>query len=200
MAAEKRRSGGPTTSDALGEYREKRDFDRTREPRGEPGKPTPQGAELACVVQKHAARNLHFDLRLELDGVMKSWAVPKGPSLDPDARRLAVHVEDHPMDYNTFEGRIEEGEYGAGSVMIWDRGSWRAPDGSVETLRQGYARGRLTFVLEGERLRGLFHLIRTKSDDTRQEQWLLTKGEDDFADPGRDVVAEVVDSVVTGRT
>src|SRR5678809_829224 len=112
----------PTRSDQLAEYRRKRDFARTREPRGATGRRT--ATRLAYVIQRHEATRLHFDLRLELDGVMKSWAVPKGPSLDPAVKRLAIEVEDHPIDYNTFEGTIPQGEYGGGTVMLWDRGTY----------------------------------------------------------------------------
>ena len=118
----------------LAEYRRKRDFGRTGEPSGETASTATRPGRLRFVIQKHAARNLHFDLRLELDGVMKSWAVPKGPSLDPSVRRMAVHVEDHPLSYGGFEGTIPKGQYGAGTVIVWDRGEW-APVGDP---REGY--------------------------------------------------------------
>ena len=126
---------------ALETYRKKRKFDVTAEPRGHKGR---RGGDR-YVIQKHAARRLHYDLRLELDGVMKSWAVTRGPSLDPGEKRLAVHVEDHPVEYNTFEGTIPQGEYGGGTVMIWDRGRW-VPDGDPH---QGYAKGHLDFDPRG---------------------------------------------------
>ena len=134
---------------ALEVYRKKRKFGVTTEPRGRKG----PRAGNAFVIQKHAARRLHYDLRLELDGVMKSWAVTRGPSLDPGEKRLAVHVEDHPIEYNKFEGTIPKGEYGGGSVMIWDRGHWR-PEGDPH---KGYAKGHLIFDLEGEKLHGRWH-------------------------------------------
>ena len=185
----------------LAEYRRKRDFNRTAEPRGGGRKPS---RALAYVIQKHAASHLHFDLRLELDGVMKSWAVPKGPSLDPAVKRLAMEVEDHPIEYNAFEGTIPQGEYGGGTVMIWDRGSYSyggedAVD-PVEGLREGYRRGDFKFVLHGRRLTGSWVLVRTRRGDPRRAQWLLIKHRDEAAEPGSDVVEEYQSSVVTGRT
>ncbi len=147
----------------LSRYREKRDFSKTPEPSGV--RQARAGSSLRFVIQKHAARRLHYDLRLELDGVYKSWAVTKGPSLDPTVKRLAVHVEDHPIDYGDFEGIIPKGEYGGGTVMIWDRGFWR-PEGDPE---KGYAKGHLAFDLEGEKLHGRWHLVRTKGKAGRQE-------------------------------
>ena len=155
------------------------------------------------MIQKHAASHLHFDLRLELDGVMKSWAVPKGPSVDPTVKRLAMEVEDHPIDYNTFEGTIPQGEYGGGTVMLWDRGTYRYggddPD-PVEGLRRGYAKGDFKFVLEGKRLRGSWVLVRTRRGDSTRPQWLLIKHRDEHAEAGADVVTEETTSVTTGRT
>ncbi|HET8650691.1 MAG TPA: DNA polymerase ligase N-terminal domain-containing protein [Gemmatimonadales bacterium] len=184
----------------LAEYQRKRDFSRTAEPRGSPGK---RGRKLAFVIQKHAASRLHYDLRLELDGVMKSWAVPKGPSLDPSVRRLAMQVEDHPIEYNKFEGTIPAGEYGGGTVMLWDRGTYRYdgddPD-PLEGLRRGYAGGDLKFRLEGERLGGSWVLVRMRRGDPDKPQWLLIKHRDEWADSERDITAEVTTSVTTGRT
>src|SRR5688572_14173739 len=159
----------------LTEYRRKRDFTRTPEPSGS-GDSGSASRALRFVVQKHAASHLHFDFRLELDGSMKSWAVPKGPSLDPAVRRLAMETEDHPMAYNAFEGIIPAGEYGGGTVMIWDRGHYRADDvprdGTDEdVLRQGYARGKLGFTLHGERLRGSWALVRTRSGGGGGRSW-----------------------------
>ena len=157
----------------LDTYRRKRDFAQTSEPRGRRGR---GGARLTFVVQKHAARRLHYDFRLELDGVLKSWAVPKGPSLSPGDKRLAVHVEDHPIEYGTFEGTIPEGQYGAGTVKVWDRGVW-IPQGDA---REGYAKGRLSFTLKGKRLRGGFSLVRIGGGAAKEraDNWLLIKTRD----------------------
>jgi bifunctional non-homologous end joining protein LigD len=191
-----------TRADRLSEYRRKRDFTRTREPRGGIRKKSPR---LTYVIHKHAASRLHYDLRLELDGVMKSWAIPKGPSLDPSVKRLAIHVEDHPIEYNTFEGTIPAGEYGGGTVMVWDQGTYTAPDDSgdpEETLREGYRKGDFKFLLRGKRLKGSWVLVRTRGwgNRNRQGQWLLIKHRDKRADPDTDVVAEYVTSAKSGRT
>jgi bifunctional non-homologous end joining protein LigD len=161
--------------------------------------PAKRVKELRFVIQKHAASHLHYDFRLELDGVMKSWAVPKGPSLDTSVRRLAMEVEDHPISYNTFEGTIPEGEYGGGTVMLWDRGTYEAEDGGgVASLREGYERGDLKIVLHGERLRGSWVLVRMQRPG--RPQWLLIKHRDGHEDAGRDVTAEIDTSVASGRT
>ncbi|MBA2627650.1 MAG: hypothetical protein H0U85_06530 [Gemmatimonadales bacterium] len=184
----------------LAEYRRKRDFTRTREPAGGAA---PAGRTLAFVIQKHAASHLHFDLRLELGGVMKSWAVPKGPSRDPGVKRLAMEVEDHPIEYNKFEGTIPKGEYGGGTVMLWDRGTYGAPgatSGDETELRRGYEKGDFKFELQGERLRGSWVLVRTRRGEERAPQWLLIKHRDEHAEPGSDAVADYNTSVATGRT
>ena len=194
MATRKKR----TRAGSLVEYKRKRDFSKTREPEGRVGGPA-KGV-LRFVVQKHAASHLHFDFRLELDGVMKSWAVPKGPSYDPGVRRLAMQVEDHPIEYNTFEGIIPKGEYGGGTVMLWDRGTYGSESGGGEdALRAGYDKGDLKFTLHGKRLRGSWVLVRIRREAERA-QWLLIKHRDAFADPEYDVVGEVNTSVATGRT
>ncbi len=180
---------------ALEIYRKKRQFGVTAEPRGRKG---PRGGHR-YVIQKHAARRLHYDLRLELDGVMKSWAVTRGPSLDPGEKRLAVHVEDHPIEYNAFEGTIPQGEYGGGTVMIWDRGKW-SPEGDPH---KGYAKGHLVFDLDGEKLHGRWHLVRMHArDGERHENWLLIKGKDDEArgPHDADILEERPLSVTTGRS
>ena len=153
----------------LATYRKKRDFSRTSEPRGGRDR---RGAMF--VVQKHDARTLHYDFRLQLGGVLLSWAVPKGPSADPDVKRLAVQTEDHPLEYGKFEGTIPEGEYGAGTVLLWDRGTWRA-DGDA---REQYRKGHLSFALEGRRMKGRWHLVRTKTGKPAGRSWLLFKGHD----------------------
>jgi bifunctional non-homologous end joining protein LigD len=180
---------------ALETYRKKRQFGVTPEPRGRQG---PRGGNR-YVIQKHAARRLHYDLRLELDGVMKSWAVTRGPSLDPGEKRLAVHVEDHPIEYNAFEGTIPAGEYGGGAVMIWDRGTW-IPDGDPH---EGYAKGHLNFELNGEKLHGHWHLVRMRRrPNEKHDNWLLIKGKDEDARGPRDkdILDEKSRSVVSGRT
>src|SRR5438477_1389467 len=172
----------------LAEYQQKRDFTRTKEPSGEKAGARARAGRLRFVIQKHAARNLHFDLRLELDGVMKSWAVPKGPSTDPSVKRLAMQVEDHPIDYNTFEGTIPQGEYGGGTVMLWDRGTYapdKATDDDEAALRDGYSRGDLKITFFGERMRGSYALVRMKfsrdGKSSGKPQWLLIKHRDEFA-------------------
>ena len=180
---------------ALDVYRKKRKFGVTPEPRGRKEK---RGGNR-YVIQKHAARRLHYDLRLELDGVMKSWAVTRGPSLDPGEKRLAVHVEDHPVEYNTFEGTIPQGEYGGGTVMIWDRGRW-TPEGDPH---KGLAKGHLTFDLDGEKLHGRWHLVRLRArPKERRDNWLLIKSKDEAArgPRGKDILDEEPLSVATGRS
>jgi bifunctional non-homologous end joining protein LigD len=181
-------------SDDLQRYRTKRDFTLTSEPQGGRAK---KGAPLSFVVQKHAARRLHYDFRLELDGTLKSWAVPKGPSLDPAEKRMAVHVEDHPLDYGGFEGTIPPGQYGAGTVIVWDRGTW-TPIGDA---REGYAAGKLKFALEGEKLQGHWTLVRMRPRaGEKQESWLLIKEKDEQARPASEfsVVDALPDSVLSG--
>jgi bifunctional non-homologous end joining protein LigD len=185
------------SSAPLAEYNAKRDFTRTAEPAGRI--PKSRGKALHFVIQKHAASHLHYDFRLELDGVMKSWAVPKGPSLDPTVRRLAMEVEDHPISYNSFEGTIPKGEYGGGTVMLWDRGTYAAEDGGgAESLRRGYEKGELRFQMHGKRLLGGFVLARLRRPG--RPQWLLIKRRDEHADPDRDITAEETTSIVSKRT
>jgi bifunctional non-homologous end joining protein LigD len=181
---------------SLKRYREKRSFDKTPEPSGSGVRRARKGRGLRYVIQKHAARNLHYDFRLELDGVLLSWSVPKGPSLSPDEKRLAVRTEDHPLDYADFEGVIPKGEYGGGTVIVWDRGTWEP----VGDARKGLERGRLTFDLHGDKLRGRWHLVRTRLDGGKRENWLLFKSRDAEADAARDVVAEEPASAASGRT
>lgn len=156
----------------LEEYKNKRHFDKTPEPAAEIGE---AGSVLSFVVQKHAARSLHYDFRLEFEGVLMSWAVPKGPSMDPSVKRLAVHVEDHPLSYGSFEGDIPKGEYGAGHVEIWDSGAWLP----LHDVNEMMKKGELKFLLAGEKLQGGFALIKFKSDE---DNWLLIKEKDEFAE------------------
>jgi bifunctional non-homologous end joining protein LigD len=178
-------------------YQQKRDFTKTKEPSGK--------AKIAAaeyprfVIQKHAATRLHYDLRLEVDGVFKSWAVTKGPSLDPKDKRLAVETEDHPLDYGDFEGTIPKGEYGGGTVMLWDRGFWTTDDDPEEAIRKG----ELRFTLAGEKLKGSFVLVRIRNDRERgkRQNWLLIKRHDGYEREGEgDAALDEDRSVASGRT
>lgn len=162
---------------ALDKYWQKRDFKITPEPHGKVVKP---GKQLSYFIQEHHARRLHYDFRLELEGTLKSWAVPKGPSLDPADKRLAVHVEDHPLDYGTFEGDIPEHQYGAGHVKLWDYGIW-TPIGDPA---EGYRKGSLKFELDGEKLSGKWALVRMGRPAEAKENWLLIKEHDEEARTG----------------
>ncbi|MBM3577157.1 MAG: DNA ligase D [Alphaproteobacteria bacterium] len=180
---------------SLADYRKKRDFSTTREPQGRGGRKTGH----SFVIQKHAARRLHYDLRLEMDGVLKSWAVSRGPSLVPGEKRLAVHVEDHPLDYRNFEGVIPEGQYGAGEVIVWDKGVW-IPDGDPH---KGYAKGHLDFELRGKKLGGRWHLVRmARKPREKHDNWLLIKSDDEYAraPDDEDILEEMPRSVKTGHT
>ncbi|HKT67356.1 MAG TPA: DNA ligase D [Burkholderia sp.] len=198
----------------LDPYRRKRHFDATPEPAGAHGRRRAKADAKAAtrsrsaartrhplrfVIQEHHARRLHYDFRLELDGTLKSWAVPKGPSVDPSVKRLAVHVEDHPLEYASFEGEIPAGHYGAGSVLVWDEGTW-TPDGGLAQARDGYRAGKLTFRLDGAKLHGGWALVRSGRQQGRQEQWLLIKARDDDARSADefDVVGERPGSVHDG--
>ena len=183
---------------ALDEYNRKRDFSATPEPDGSAAPGKEQAAHgLQFCIQKHDASHLHYDFRLELQGTLKSWAVPKGPSLDPTQRRLAIQVEDHPLDYAAFEGHIPEGHYGAGDVIVWDRGLW-IPRGDPG---QGYREGHLTFELKGEKLNGTWSLVRTRMKG-RQPQWFLIKAKDEHAqgEPGYDILTARPESALSERT
>jgi len=189
-----------TRKTSLAAYHAKRDFEKTAEPEGKAER-SGSRSSLRFVIQKHAASHLHFDLRLELDGVMKSWAVPKGPNYDPTVKRLAMEVEDHPIEYNDFEGTIPKGQYGGGTVMIWDRGVYGPEsDGGEPAVRASYERGDLKIVMEGQRMHGGWVLVRTRRDDRGRAQWLLIKHRDKFAREGFDIVAKANSSIVTGRT
>jgi DNA ligase D-like protein (predicted 3'-phosphoesterase) len=179
-------------------YSEKRDFRRTPEPGGDT---RPRHKEPVFVIQKHDARNLHYDLRLEANGVLKSWAVPKGPSTDPAVKRLAVATEDHPLEYAEFEGSIPEGGYGAGEVIVWDTGTYRnttKKNGKSIPVEDAIDHGYLTVWLEGKKLRGGYALNRFRRD--KREQWLLVKLKDEAADPQGDPVSMQPESVLSSRT
>jgi bifunctional non-homologous end joining protein LigD len=180
--------------DLLADYKAKRDFGKTPEPGPKRGK----AKGNSFVIQKHAARRTHFDFRLEHDGVLKSWAVTKGPSLDPGQKRLAVMTEDHPLEYGGFEGVIPKGEYGGGPVMLWDEGTWE-PIGDPE---EGLAKGDLKFRLHGSRLKGDWVLVRMKKDRTggKLENWLLIKKRDDYAGEGSEPTEDFDTSVKSGRS
>jgi bifunctional non-homologous end joining protein LigD len=180
---------------ALAKYQAKRDFKITPEPAGS-GKNNHSSQELSFVVQKHQASRLHYDFRLEWNGVLLSWAVPKGPSLDPSVKRLAMAVEDHPVEYGGFEGVIPEGQYGGGTVMVWDRGTWTPDDPNVDgSLR----RGEIKFTLNGSKLKGSWVLVRTKGfGNSNRSSWLLIKHKDRYASAG-DIVTDKPRSVLSKR-
>ncbi len=184
-----------TDPSSLPEYVRKRDFRITPEPTNSPSSPGNHAGHAVFVVQKHLARNLHYDLRLEMDGILKSWAVPKGPSLDPSVKRMAIQVEDHPLDYARFEGVIPDGQYGAGKVIVWDAGEWKL----IEANGAGFERGNLKFELHGEKLRGKWALVRL--GDAEKRQWLLIKERDSFARSERESVVtnQLPLSILTGR-
>jgi bifunctional non-homologous end joining protein LigD len=186
-------------ADRLDTYREKRDFTKTSEPSGA-GKTARKGKGNSYLIQKHEARNLHFDFRLEHEGVLKSWAIPRGPSMDPGDKRLAVRTEDHPMEYGKFEGTIPKGQYGGGTVMLWDEGTWEP----IEDPDEGFKEGKLKFIVHGERLQGGFALVRLRSDTGRKqgkENWLLIKEKDEHARPGEggDLIESQLTSVRSER-
>ena len=180
-------------NDSLEQYRQKRNFGVTPEP-AEGGKPNTKA--LAYVIQKHWASRLHYDFRLEFEGTLKSWAVPKGPSLDPKVKRMAVQVEDHPLSYGSFEGTIPAKQYGAGNVIVWDRGTWSP----VEDAVKGFKSGKLKFEIHGEKLRGKWTLVRMKGKGEKQVPWLLIKEHDSEERPAADydITEALPDSVMSG--
>ncbi len=182
LMADDSKDGSPSNPDPLKSYREKRNFDVTAEPLPS-GSPADTPGRI-FVVQKHFSRSLHYDLRLEVEGVLKSFAVPKGPSMNPGDKRLAIETEDHPLEYALFQGTIPEGQYGAGRVVVWDRGSYRnlsEKDGKEISTAQALKDGHAKFWLEGEKLVGGFALTRTKRG------WILVKMRDEWADSSRDI-------------
>ncbi len=183
--------------DKLKEYRAKRDLGKTPEPSGG----TKKGDKPVFVIQKHDARNLHYDFRLEVDGALASWAVPKGPSTDPSVKRLAIHVEDHPLDYGDFEGIIPEGMYGAGTVLVWDRGTFRnlmEEKNDPQTMEESIENGHVEVWLDGEKLQGGYALVKMKGRG--ENQWLLVKMDDETADARRNPVSTQPNSVVSGAS
>lgn len=187
-------------ADSLKEYKNKRKFNDTPEPEGKVGK---SKKVLTFVIQKHDASHLHYDFRLEMEGVLKSWAVPKGPSLNPEDKRLAMMVEDHPLEYGKFEGIIPEGNYGAGTVMVWDEGTYHAleNDGNEsdeKVLLKGLRAGNLKFVLEGNKIKGAFALVKLHGEKSKGNEWLLIKKKDKYA---KDIDITTKDkSVLTKRS
>jgi len=181
----------------LKEYRKKRQFGATPEPRGAPNLREKRNGSLIYLVQKHMASHLHYDFRLEWRGVLLSWAVPKGPSLDPAMKRLAMQTEDHPVEYAKFEGSIPAGQYGAGTVMLWDRGTWQPEDGDVDSSLQ---EGEIKFTLQGKKLHGSWVLVRTRGlgKNPARSAWLLIKHRDQYAS-SKDVTQEEPRSIATGR-
>ena len=188
------------SGDKLKTYRDRRDFRRSPEPSGKDARKP--ASRPIFVIQKHDASRLHYDFRLEMDGVLKSWAVPKGPSMDPREKRLAVQTEDHPLDYADFEGVIPEEEYGGGTVLVWDAGTWknRSKDknGRAMAPLRALEAGKLVFELWGKKLRGQWSLIRMDSGETKSE-WLLIKNRDDYADARRNPVSTEPLSVISER-
>ena len=181
----------------LNEYRKKRDFKISPEPSGEKTAPKAPKSSLIYVIQKHRASRLHYDFRLEFRGTLLSWAIPKGPSLDPSIKRLAMQVEDHPVEYASFEGVIPEGEYGGGTVMVWDQGTWTPESTDVAAA---LAKGDLKFTLHGKKLKGSWVLVRTHGyGSSSKSSWLLIKHRDEFARTGVDLTQEMPRSVVSNR-
>lgn len=182
-------------------YQKKRNLDETPEPT-DSGRDSSSGKDPIFVIQKHDASNLHYDFRLEIDGTLKSWTLPKGPSTDPSQKRLAIPTEDHPLDYADFEGIIPEGQYGAGTVMIWDKGTYKnikTTDDDPIPMRKCYEEGKLEISLHGEKIKGKYALVETESGDMAGN-WLLIKMDDEEADARRNPTSTENKSVKTGRT
>ena len=179
---------------SLKDYYSKRDFKKTTEPEGEIKK----GKENVFIVQKHDASKLHYDFRLQIEGVLKSWAIPKGPSLDPSKKRLAIPTEDHPIDYADFEGIIPENNYGAGRVIVWDKGNYEnktEKNGQIISIKKAYDTGHITLILNGVKLKGEFALIQMKGSD----KWLLIKKDDSYADRKSDILEDYPKSVLSDK-
>jgi len=183
--------------DKLKRYKEKRKFEETPEPKGGKKK---KSDKPVFVVQKHDASHLHYDFRIEIEGVLASWAVPKGPSLNPSERRLAIPTEDHPLEYADFEGKIPEGHYGAGTVMVWDKGTFENLK-KGQSMAEAYEKGQIEIELQGEKIQGRYVLLRTKKAKNPEDQlWLLVKMKDDKADEKVNITESKPKSVLSGRT
>lgn len=183
-------------------YNEKRDFSKTKEPKDEPSEKKKKGKPI-FVIQKHDATNLHYDFRLEIDGTLKSWSVPKGPSTDPSVKRMAIPTEDHPLAYADFEGTIPKGEYGGGTIMIWDKGTIESnkkdEKGNIISLEDSFTSGSIEVTLHGKKLKGGYNLVEMKGGKMKGN-WLLMKQDDNEADARRNPVSTQPKSVVTGRS
>jgi DNA ligase D-like protein (predicted 3'-phosphoesterase) len=205
LAKAKAKPRSKAKRNSLAEYERKRDFSKTSEPSpaGRTGKRRPKRRHPRFTIQKHAATSLHYDLRLEIDGLLASWAVPKGPSTNPADKRLAMRTEDHPMEYLEFEGVIPKGEYGAGPVIVWDRGVFEniseTRQGEKLSLEEALEKGDIKVFLLGEKIRGAYALVRT-SEAGEREQWLLIKKRGEGADRRRKPTSSQPESVLTGRT
>jgi DNA ligase D-like protein (predicted 3'-phosphoesterase) len=185
-------------NDPLKKYNEKRNFSKTQEPKG---KIIRSKNEPIFIIQKHAARNLHYDFRLETNGYLKSWAIPKGPSMDPKVKRLAIPTEDHPLSYANFEGVIPEGEYGAGAVIVWDQGVYEIMKDDPKPLEKYLENGHVTLSLLGKKLKGGFALIQTGNARAQSNQrWLFFKMKDDDAMSGSDILIDEPNSVISGKS
>ncbi len=180
----------------LEEYKDKRSFKKTEEP--EPKVKKDRKASLIYVIQKHKASNLHYDLRLELNGVLKSWAIPKGPSPDPSQKKLALPTEDHPLDYADFEGTIPEGEYGAGTVIVWDKGTYKSLKDNI-SLEEALDKGKLEIFINGKKLKGAYVLLRTGKKSDKNPRWLFIKMKDKYADARRNPIETQPKSVISNK-
>lgn len=198
------------SDNSLKEYKKKRNFNVSAEPKPQPSRKATAGKQKkstsnsknSFVIQKHNASHLHYDFRIEINGVLKSWAIPKGPSTDPHEKRLAIETEDHPMEYAKFEGVIPEGEYGAGEVIVWDKGTFdniKEKDGKIVPLPQCYKNGQIEMNLHGKKLQGGYALIHAATGDDKKK-WLLIKMKDEFADARRNPVKSEPESVISGKT
>ncbi len=177
-------------------YKNKRDFSKTPEPQGLTGQ---KQNGMVYAVQKHHAKTLHYDLRLEMSGVLKSWAIPKGPSADPSQKKLAIPTEDHPLDYAHFEGIIPPGQYGAGTVILWDRGTYKNHKDDI-SLQQALKQGKLEIFIDGQKLKGSYVLLRTGKENDPKPRWLFIKMKDDYADASANLTQTHPQSVLSGKT